>query len=160
MSTKPTARYDAGAANNVMLQVKTMRGAGVVAHNTVLQSLVGRNPVSFYEGRPGGHEGVRVTFAHNIVGLKDDTGYSFVQIEDIPAASWTIAEWDHNFYYNLDGASGHAAGARTVVRSTQHAGRGYVRSLLATYSPVISRSSTYLLTHHSLLYFAVHLITH
>ena len=128
--------YDAGTANNVMMSITTMQGAGVVTHNTVLQTRYARSPVWIVEPTGRVRTDVRLRFSHNIVGyelhngLADGTrgGSTNVKV-DLPTDVFTIVEFDYNFYQHL--GAGSAWDARPtdghpipkVVRSDQHGDR-------------------------------------
>ena len=84
-ATKGNIIYDSGNNHNTMVHEYTKRGDGIMVHNTVLQSLHGRNSVSIVDPANGDREGVRVRFTHNIVGLDGHTNEksSFMKV-DLP----------------------------------------------------------------------------
>ena len=125
-ATKGNIIYDSGHAHNTMLYVNTKRGDGVVVHNTVLQSLHGRNPVGLTDPANGDREEVRVQFTHNIVGHSEHTseGSSFMKVDLPPAVAYSketagttiVAAFDNNFYLNLE--AGAAAGVKVANKLT------------------------------------------
>ena len=105
--------------HNAMIKIVTKKGVQLVTHNTFLQSATGRTPIEMVDPSNGDRNGVRVTFTHNVLGLKVNEG-SIIKLNLPPAVgtgdgNGTIEAFDHNVYMNLNGGT---AGIGTVNSQT------------------------------------------